>query len=181
MDLSGYKLTFDHEFNTFSASPQGGPGQFKTTFYHGDHGGRTLSGNGEWEQYSDASVGIDPFKLENGALDITAAPSADPSQTQGLPYTSGLITTENNFTQQYGYFEMRAKLPEGKGMWPAFWLLPEDKSWPPEIDPLEAFGATNSRGEGGAHTYHYGAVGGGGDWVQVDGDLYKDYHTYGVD
>src|SRR5476649_2281750 len=145
LNLSNFKLSFDHEFNTFTSSPSGANGAWQTTFYFG---GRTLSGNGEQEFYSDSSVGSNPFSLQNGALQISATPGGN---SAGLPYTSGLITTEGNFTQTYGYFEMRAQLPAGQGMWPAFWLLPADKSWPPELDPLEAFGATNANGEGGAN------------------------------
>lgn len=178
-DLSGYRLTFDDEFNSFTSSPDGHSG-WKTTFYFG---GRTLSDNGEQQYYSDSSVGVNPFSLDNGALTITAAPGGNPS---GLRYNSGLITTEGMFSQTYGYFEMRAELPQGAGMWPAFWLLPKDKSWPPEIDALEAFGAKNTHGEGGANQIHYGALpanasGGGGDWASVPSDIFSGYHTYGVD
>lgn len=57
----------------------------------------------------------------------------------GYNYTTGIVTTWNKRTWTYGYFEMRAKLPKGKGMWPAFWLIPTD-SWPPEIDVFEVLG-----------------------------------------
>jgi beta-glucanase (GH16 family) len=173
LDLTGYKLTFDDEFNSFSWAGAGGTWQ--TTFYFG---GRTLSSNGELEYYSDPSVGVNPFSVQNGALEITAAPSTNLAATGGLPYTSGLITTESSFTQTYGYFEMRAKLPAGQGLWPAFWLLPADKSWPPEIDPLEAFGSEPNQ-------IHYGAIStnssqSGGDWVTVPTNITDSYHTYGV-
>src|SRR5690242_10859524 len=180
LDLSGFQLTYDDEFNSFTSSPDGSQG-YQTTFYFG---GRSLPSNGEQEFYSDSSVGVNPFSLQNGELTITAAPGGNQG---GLPYNSGLITTEGDFTQTYGYFEMRAELPQGQGMWPAFWLLPADKSWPPELDALEAFGATNANGEGGANTYHVGAItsdwssGGGGNWVPTTGNIYTGYHTYGVD
>ena len=172
LDLTGYKLTFDDEFNQFNRY-DGSSGTWQTWYYFG---GRSLPSNGELEYYSDPSVGVNPFSIRNGALDITAAPST--GNSGGLPYTSGLITTEPSFSQTYGYFEMRAKLPAGKGLWPAFWLLPVDKSWPPEIDPLEAFG--NEPDE-----YHYGAISGNassslGNWVTVNADLTQGYHRYGV-
>ncbi|HTI85965.1 MAG TPA: family 16 glycosylhydrolase [Alphaproteobacteria bacterium] len=182
LDLSGFRLTYDDEFNAFTSSPNGSSG-YKTTFYFG---GRSLPSNGEQEYYSDSSVGVNPFALSNGQLTITAAPGSNPD---GLAYNSGLITTEGMFTQTYGYFEMRAQLAQGQGMWPAFWLLPADKSWPPEIDALEAFGQTNANGEGGATSVHVGAItsdwstGGGGSWVNMPGgaNIYTGYHTYGVD
>ncbi len=177
LNLSGYKLTYDDEFNTFSSSPDGSSGDFKTTFYFG---GRSLPSNGEHEFYSDSSVGVNPFSLQNGALDITATPGGPAADT------SGLITTEKSFSQTYGYFEMRAQLPQGQGMWPAFWLLPSDKSWPPELDPLEAFGQTNANGEGGSNQYHIGMISGNsgqsnGSWETVPANIYTGYHTYGVD
>ena len=136
LDLSGYKLTFAEEFNSFTWSPDGRAGTTWKTTYQGLT--RTLSNNGEREYYSDATVGVDPFKLVDGALRIEAKPSS--GNPLDMPYTSGVITTENSFAQQYGYFEMRAQLPEGQGLWPAFWLLSADKHWPPELDPLEGFG-----------------------------------------
>ncbi|RAK50704.1 glycoside hydrolase family 16 protein [Phenylobacterium deserti] len=87
-------------------------------------------------------LGLDPFKVGGGTLTISVdrTPAALESQLGGFRYISGLITTQPSFHQQYGYFEMRAKLPRGKGIWPAFWLLPLDLSWPPEIDVMESIG-----------------------------------------
>lgn len=52
-------------------------------------------------------------------------------------YTSGEVITQGLFSQTYGHFEMLAKMPQANGMWPAFWLLPENGGWPPEIDVVE--------------------------------------------
>jgi beta-glucanase (GH16 family) len=180
LDLSNFTLTFNDDFNTFNASPDGN-GAWKTEFYFGGH---SLPSNGEQEYYADPSSGVNPFHVQDGSLDIHAQPGDNPD---GQAYTSGMITTEGTFSQTYGYFEIGATLPEGQGMWPAFWLLPADKSWPPELDVLEAFGGKNANGEGGTDTYHVGSItsnwdtGGGGSWVPSDGSISAGEHVYGVD
>ena len=61
----------------------------------------------------------------------------------GQPYTSARLSSKQTF--RYGVFEMRARLPRGKGTWPAFWLLAGPKNnwkWPDdgEIDIMEHVG-----------------------------------------
>ena len=187
LDLTGFKLTFDDEFNTFSSNGPSNPGDrghhatWDTTLSYGE---RKL--NDEVELYSDPTIGTDPFSVADGCLDIHAAPSPDTSRTFGALYTSGVITTNHSFSQLYGYFEMRARLPQGAGMWPAFWMLPQEHVWPPELDPLEAFGAPGPGGDGSAYSFHNGRVaaadGGQGQWDSTDGaNLYTQFNTFGVD
>lgn len=89
-----------------------------------------------------ATSGFDPFSIDGGVLEITAqrTPMSVGTSIEGYPYVSGLISTQPSFSQTYGYFEMRAELPQGKGLWPAFWMLPKDDSWPPELDVVESIG-----------------------------------------
>ena len=186
LDLTGFKLTFDDEFNAFSSNGPSNPGDpshrgtWDTTLSYGE---RKL--NDEVEMYADPTVGINPFSVVNGCLDIHAAPSQDLSQSYGAPYTSGIITTNHSFSQLYGYFEMRAELPQGTGMWPAFWMLPQQHVWPPELDPLEAFGAPGPDGDGGAYSFHNGQIaagGGQGQWNDTNGaNLHTQFNTFGVD
>ena len=134
MNTSTLTNTFDGEFNSFSSSPDGSTGLWQTSLMNG---GRTLGGNGEQEYYSDSSVGVNPFSVQNGILNIAATPG---NNALGLPYNSGVITTESSFNQLYGYFEIDAKMPAGQGLWPAFWLLPASGAWPPELDAFEVLG-----------------------------------------
>ncbi len=46
-----------------------------------------------------------------------------------MKYTSGRISTDGRFAPTYGRFEIRAKLPGGKGLWPAHWLYPQNRDW----------------------------------------------------
>ena len=144
-------LMFSDEFDTFRPL-RGRSGVWRTTFGDGTHLGldrRSLPTNGELQIYVDpdiagprGSLGLNPFSVRNGVLEISAVPT--PSEIRpylnNYAYMSGVITTQPSFSQTYGYFEMRAKLPRGKGLWPAFWLLPADQSWPPEIDVMESIG-----------------------------------------
>jgi hypothetical protein len=108
---------------------------------------------------------------------VTASQAA---RLDGRRYTSGLLTTFRSFSQRYGYFEMRARLPLGRGLWPAFWLLPIDKSWPPEIDVMEVLGdrpttlyATLHRRTGAAKDAPVG-------FEIAVADMTTAFHRYGV-
>ena len=132
---AGYKLVFDDEFDIFNGNAEGTNGWQTQYAYHS----RTLPKTGEIEYYSDASVGVNPFSIRDGALDIAAVPCTNPLT---LPYCSGVITSYKTFYVKYGYFETRAQLPAGQGLWAGFWLVNENRMWPPEIDIFEFLGHT---------------------------------------
>ncbi|MCA1841672.1 MAG: glycoside hydrolase family 16 protein [Actinobacteria bacterium] len=55
-------------------------------------------------------------------------------------YTSGCVNTKGKFSQIYGFWEARIKVPRGAGLVGAFWLKPNNESWPPETDIAEVLG-----------------------------------------
>jgi beta-glucanase (GH16 family) len=70
----------------------------------------------------------DEVFVENGFLRIRSR-----ERTYGsMKYTSGRLDTRGKFAPVYGRFEVRAKLPGGKGLWPAHWLYPQNRDWPME-------------------------------------------------
>ncbi|WP_457154574.1 endo-1,3-1,4-beta-glycanase EglC [Mesorhizobium sp. P5_C1] len=164
LDRSHLQLTFADEFNTLNLR-NGSSGTWNTNFWWGGANGSSLTGNGELQWYIDANYAptssVKPFNIQNGVLTITAAkaPDAIKPYINNYQYTSGLLTTHDSFAQTYGYFEIRADMPEKQGAWPAFWLLPADGSWPPELDAIEMTGQdpnklllTSHTNETGTHT-----------------------------
>jgi beta-glucanase (GH16 family) len=111
---------------------------------------RKTTYNGEQQIYVDpryggratTPLGLDPFKIQDGILSIVASrtPPALKTLLFNNEYVSGMLTTQSSFSQKYGYFEIRSKIPVGTGVWPAFWLLADDGGWPPEIDVMEGRG-----------------------------------------
>ena len=111
---------------------------------------RKTSANGEQQIYVDpryagraaAPLGLDPFRVKDGVLSIIA--SRTPPELKSVlfnnEYISGILTTQGTFAQKHGYFEIRAKVPVGHAVWPAFWMLADDGGWPPEVDVLEGRG-----------------------------------------
>jgi beta-glucanase (GH16 family) len=98
-------------------------------------------GNREWQFYTDARR--ENARIEDGHLIIEAR--REP--WQGRDYTSARLVTKGKSDRTYGRFEIRAKLPLGRGTWPAIWMLPTvwdlgNKLWPDngEIDIMEHVG-----------------------------------------
>ena len=182
-------MTFNENFNSLSLwNSTTGTGTWATNFWYADPKGNggTLSGNGEQQWYINAeyapTASVKPWTVDNGVLTLTAAPAttAVSQQINGYQYTSGEINTYHSFSQLYGYFEMRAELPAGQGAWPAFWLLPEDGSWPPELDIFEVLGKDPTTLYTTVHTAETGQHTSSGQGTTV-ADTSVGYHTYGVD
>ena len=133
---SGWQLVWSDEFNAPDGSP---PDAAKWSYDLGGGG----YGNHELESYTSRPANIEQ---RGGNLLITAQ-KEEFTGKDGVArhYTSARIRTEGHFSQTYGRFEARMKLPVGQGIWPAFWLLGSDVptvGWPRggEIDILEAIG-----------------------------------------
>ena len=178
LDLSAYHMTYDQEFSPgapVTVSPDGNGTTFKTQF---DWGGRYNPSNHEAEFYSDPAFGVNPFSMQKGEFTITAATAANPSDYGGQPYTSGLITTQNTFSQHGGYFEVRAQVPGRQGLWGAFWMMPTTLRDYPEMDVLE----DPNLGSKGQYFLHATApTDSNGGFVQSGTAIYKGYHQYGVE
>lgn len=100
--------------------------------------------NNEQQAYTDHRSNVE---VRDGALHLVSL-----KEKQGIrEYTSGRVNTYGKHSWQYGYFEIRAKLPSGHGSWPAIWMLPnsirEGKSWPAcrEIDIMEHIGRKENK------------------------------------
>ena len=149
-----WKLVWSDEF----AGPAGAaPDASKWNYESGNHSGW---GNNEREYYcapglaSQASCDLKNPNLRldgNGYLVIEAR-----RELADGKWTSGRMSTRGLFTQQYGRFEARIKLPKGQGLWPAFWLLGANSKadgWPKcgEIDIMENLGHEPSKIHGSMH------------------------------
>lgn len=108
-EASNYRLTFDESFD----------GPLDTTTWNTE---RTGGGNATRN-----------YGTSGGTLNIWPERGADGN------FFDRTLDTEGRFLQKYGYFEMEAKLPKGKGAWPAFWLFNQLGERRPEIDIMEAY------------------------------------------
>ena len=138
-------------------------------------------GNNELQYYLPDSA-----ELDNGVLRITARQESQGSYN----YTSARINTRDRVAFRYGRIEARMRLPGGQGLWPAFWMLPQDNvygTWAAsgEIDVMEAVNLGASGGNRVVGTIHYG-----GEWpnnvftgneYDVPGSATNDFHTYALE
>ncbi|WP_299110697.1 glycoside hydrolase family 16 protein [uncultured Winogradskyella sp.] len=170
-------LVMQDEFDVDGAP---NPGMWNYEIGDGTAQGIPGWGNNELQYYTDRPENV---KVENGMLVLTAREEL----FEGSSYTSARITTQNLFEQKYGRFEARIRLPWGKGIWPAFWLLGNDcdqNPWPNcgEIDIMEYLGNSPTVVFGSVHGPGYN----GGDSVSKeygieDGRFDTDFHVFGIE
>lgn len=121
----------------------------------------------------------DNVSLSRGLLQLTARKE----QADGYGYTSGAISSHKSFTFTYGYMEIRAKVPAGRGLWPAFWARRPNDEWPPEIDVLEFLGHEPHQLHMNIHFFdpfkarNHGTE--GTTWQSSD--FTQNFHVYAVD
>jgi beta-glucanase (GH16 family) len=103
-------------------------------------------------------------------------------------YTSARLKTLGKFSQTYGRFEARIKIPRGQGVWPAFWMLGNDidkPGWPTcgEIDIMENIGKEPALVHGTIHGPGYsGEHGIGAPYALPSGQAFADdFHVYAVE
>jgi beta-glucanase (GH16 family) len=180
---STWELTFSEEFNNSRLNSDLWTPQY--------HFGQTSSVNEEKQYYVPEAI-----SFSGGTLNLTATrnPILGKNSVTGasevFDYRSGMIAGHDKRAFTYGYMEMRAKLPTGQGLWPAFWMLPSSKQWPPEIDVMEFLGNEPQKVYGNVHyrnsqgnaqqVFGNRADGNGADGVHRGANFADGYHTFAV-
>lgn len=153
--------------------------EFHTRYVY--DGGRLDHLNDEWQRYRDNGN----HRFEDGGLSLVA-------HVRGALAPGGIESgmLRSRWSGQHGYFECRMKVPAGRGLWPAFWLNPEDGKWPPEIDVVEivddgrigtrqSFHFLHGRGAKAA-AVHASRLDRSGAW-RPGFDFAQAFHTFAVD
>lgn len=185
----GYQLVWNDEFNY-----NGRPDDRKWSYDYG------FIANQEQQYYTDS---IKNVRVEDGNLIIEAHKEKIENKDFGNPeikdwakykrkidsatYTSARIKTEGLAAWKYGKIEARAKLPKGRGMWPAIWMLSEKRKllgWPKcgEIDIMEHVGFDNDTIHGTIHTEAYNHIKGTqkGKTIFIDQPNEK-FHVFSIE
>lgn len=216
--LPGYELVFSDEFEGTSLNPY----RWNTGLrWDGEFNGeryeyRVVNGENQFyvnifsedeEHVRDIVPSHNPFELDGSRLAIRAV--RNPLKTTNgdryfgslkemssqQEFLSGAITTHDKFSQKYGYFEARIKIPSHVGSFPAFWLFHENRAWEgtqrSEIDIMENLGHAPWYIYNSFHYWKNVSTSYGGDATFVkpypNGQIYtgtdysQNYHVYAVE
>ncbi len=169
-----WRLVFSDEFDGTILDKS----KWRTSFWWADTT-CSIESNNELELYNPEDV-----YLQNGNLVLRAQKRTLTAWNgNAYHYTSGMVMSGGRqgshapgFACTYGYFEARVRVPAGKGLWPAFWMLPADYRARPEIDIFEILGDTPNQ----VHlNYHY--VGGNEGTTWRGPDFSAGWHVLGLD
>lgn len=171
----GWELVWHDEFERASIDVQ------KWEYEVNAHGG----GNNELQYYTSRS---ENSYIENGCLVIQALEERYTGPEGTREYTSARLRTYRKGDWKYGRFDIKAKLPYGKGVWPAIWMMPSESkygTWAAsgEIDIMELIGHQPNIAYG---TLHYGGqwpnnVHTGKSYTLSPGTFADDFHLFSIE
>lgn len=171
-DADAWKLSWSEEFNY-----NGLPDSSKWSYEVGGHGW----GNNELQYYTDAA--LTNTEVSNGSLKLKALRQ----KMHDREYTSARLVTKGKAEFTYGKIEIRAKLPPGRGLWPAVWMLGTNigaVNWPEcgEIDIMEHVGFEKDSVFGTVHTKAYNHMRGTQKGKKIFiANPYDSYHLYSIE
>ena len=163
IEKQGWELTFNDEFNNQQLDDI----KWQNYYYWG----------GRFNKGDITYYGENQFQFTDSTLKIVAEKKGNP---ENLPYTSGMIDCNKSLQQQYGYFEIRSKLPNSTGFLPAFWLVSVEK-WPPEVDIYEIYTNNLRRISTTQHWLNRRAKKKMQPKSYKIADASKDFHTYALE
>jgi len=178
-DLPGWSLVWSEEFDGAAGSP------VDAAVWQPEVGGHGW-GNDELQCYTDS---VDNAALDGaGNLAIVARhvePHLRDRRFEGCPYSSARVITKDRFAFTYGLVQARIRLPGGRGVWPAFWMLGQnidDVGWPQcgEIDVMENFGKRPTVVHGTIHGPGYSGTAGVTTPYDAGVRLADEFHLYAV-
>ena len=168
-----WKLVWSDEFN-YQGLPDTNKWDYEVGFIR----------NHEQQYYTRAR--LENARVENGRLIIECRKEHfTPPGHAPVEYTSAALVTKNKADWQYGRIEVRAKLPQGKGVWPAIWTLGTNVTqvgWPRcgEIDIMEFVGKAPDAVHGTLHYFADGKHQSNSKSLKTDRP-FDDFHTYAVE
>ena len=169
--LEGYSLLWNDEFNGDTLNEENWTRELREPGWT----------NNELQAYTDKDENI---FVKDGSLVLKAIQTKDADGK--LSYTSGKVNSQNKKDFLYGKVVVSAKVPEGQGLWPAVWMMPQDENvygqWPKcgEIDIMETLGnQTNIAYQ----TIHYGEPHGQQQGIKTldSGSFSEAFHEYSVE
>ena len=181
INLDGFQLVFNENFDSGEINAE----KWNTAL----RWGADITVNNEEQYYIDTQntpdFGFNPFRLDTNSIAISAqlTPPELLEAANNQPYVSGVLTTADKFNFSEGIAEIRAKIPAGTGLWPQFWMLPDEfTGLRPQLFVMEA------RGDNPAEIFHTYKYQDENDAVQSTGvlrttgeDFSADFHTYAVE
>jgi beta-glucanase (GH16 family) len=177
-DLPGWSLAWSDEFDGRAGSP------VDPTVWQPEVGGHGW-GNEELQYYTDSTANAALDGAGNLAI-VVRRPDPDlRGRLGGCAYTSARLITKDRVAFSYGLVRARIRLPSGRGIWPAFWMLGQDideVGWPHcgEIDVMENFGKDPAVVHGTVHGPGYAGAGGVTASFDAGVRLADDFHVYSV-